>query len=138
MLLPFTLLSSCATTVQSRSSEAISFKPDVVRLDIDMADFELLGDVEISVEYRSYLGFITSIDKVNGEVYDRHSKQLLNVSHLSFKYEGKLSKSLYKVIETYPDADYIMPLYTKTTRKNLFLGSSVTKTAKFKAYKFKH
>lgn len=130
-------LSSCASVSISRRSDTISFKPTEVRLDIDMDDFELLGDVEVSIDYRTYLGVFTSIDMVNNELYDQRNKQNISVSNLSLAYKGRLSKAMYKVFETYPETDYIMPVYVKNQTHNMFLGSSVNKVAKFKAYKFK-
>ncbi|MFI3318176.1 MAG: hypothetical protein SNH88_03210 [Rikenellaceae bacterium] len=130
-------LSSCGSTSIVRSSDAISFKPTEVRLDLEMTDFVLLGDVEVSIDKRTYLGVFTSIDKVNGEEYNRREKERLRVSNLRFAYEGTLSKALYKITEKYPDADYILPVYSSQKKNQLFLGSITTTNAKFKVYKFK-
>ncbi len=132
------LFSSCGSTMTSHKASAISFEPDVVRLDVTLDDFEYLGSVEVSVDYRTYLGVITSVDMVNGEAY-MGSREATSVSFSginNMKFAGPISKSLYKVIETYPDADYYVPTVSQKKTNQLFLGSSSSYQMTFKAYKF--
>ena len=115
ILLPILLLvavlgTSCVSqhNVERNYSE---FKPDQVRLYMTMADYQYLGDVTVDVEYTTYLGIFRKIRMVNGEPYD---PRFYHETHIGFRGNvsrqlGLLKKALYKVTDTYPNADYIMP-----------------------------
>jgi hypothetical protein len=120
------------------ATRTTDLSPDIVRLDLTLSDFEFLGEVNINVEYRTYLKGITVYESINGEVYNRRLSR-----HVSFAGKSPvvlsfpLRKATYKVIETYPDADYYVPVFTDRISDNLFLGSRIKEEAVFKVYKLK-
>lgn len=84
------------------------FRPDVVRLNLTLDDYQYLGDITVDVEYKTYFG-IQKIYTVNGEPYD---PRFYRETHISFGRNinlGPLSKALYKVTDTYPNADFVVP-----------------------------
>jgi len=84
------------------------FRPDIVRLNLTMDDYQYLGDVTIDVEYKIYLGIFRKILTVNGEPYD---PRVYHQTDIAFRHNvklGPLTKALYKVPETYPNADFMM------------------------------
>ena len=68
-----TCLSSCSITKHS------AFSPGTTQLTIQMSDLEYIGETEISVEYRKYLGIIDITDSINGEAYTTTAKQVTEV-----------------------------------------------------------
>lgn len=132
-LLMLLILSSCGTL-----EKTAVFRPNDVRLNIGMNDLTYLGEVEVSVSYRTYLGFIRVIDQVNGEPYSS-----FNIKKTSFNQNmngilsGPINKATYKAINVYPDATYFQPIYKTAHKNRLFLGKEVTTTATIRAYKFK-
>ncbi len=127
----FLLATSCGTITKNRS---YSFND--VRLEVGMNDLQYLGEQEISVEYTSYLWCITSVEKVNGEVYNPSNRKELAIPGGRFS-TGKLNKAAYKLVETYPEAVYFQVVYKSKTSDRLFLGSTIRETAKVRAYKLK-
>ena len=127
------MLVSCGTLDRAKS-----FGPDDVRLNIGMDDLAYVGQVEVNVTYRTYLGFIRVIDQVNGEDYSSFAVKKADFnSHAGLALGGPIRKATYKAMETFPEAAYFLPVY-KTVRKNrLFLGSETTTTAVIRAYKFR-
>lgn len=120
------------------AAKTTDLSPDIVRLNLSLSDFEFLGEVKINVEYRTYLKGIMVYESINGEVYNRRLCRHVNFAgkspvFLSFP----LRKAAYKVIETYPDADYYIPVFTNGISENLFLGSRIKEEAVFKVYKLK-
>ena len=57
-------MASCGTVQRSNSFE---IKNTRLRLDMTMDDLNYLGESEISVEYDTYLGVFTKLQKVNGQ-----------------------------------------------------------------------
>lgn len=102
-----------------------------------MNDLEYLGDAEISIEYNTYLGIFSSIEKINGEVYNPTEKHMLKLPGDNFLHSSKLSLAAYKLVELYPEAVYFQVVFeTKDTQK-LFLGSTKREYAKIRAYNIK-
>lgn len=127
-------LASCSVTRHS------AFAPGVTQLTLQMDDLEYLGESEISVEYRRYLGFIAITDKVNGEVYKRDGIKRFPIyinQSASDELLPKLGRAAYKLAEEFPQADYFIVTSQTKQRYQLFLGSHVTSKAKVKAYSFK-
>ena len=95
-------LVSCGT-VQTNKPFAVG---DVL-LEMNMDDLNFLGESEISVEYDTYLGFITKIRKVNGELYDPLNTRKLTIptQGLALSSEG-MDLAAYKVLEDYPQATF--------------------------------
>jgi hypothetical protein len=99
-----------------------------------MADFEYLGETEISVEYRTYLGVFRSIDVINGEKYDGKKTVYTKLPGCT---SLVLNRAAYKVWEEYPDADYLVVSRSQRSTERLLLGGEVKTSAKVKAYKLK-
>lgn len=118
-------------------SKNVSYSYDTVRLEMSMSDLEYLGETEISVEYTSYLGIFTSIEKVNGEVYDPTHKRLLKLPSDGKIKSGKLQLAAYKLVELYPDAVYFQVVFETKDKDKLFLGSTNKERAKVRAYNIK-
>ncbi|MBQ8367248.1 MAG: hypothetical protein IJX40_05875 [Alistipes sp.] len=115
-----------------------AYKPDAVQLNLSMDDLEKLGEVEISVEYRTYLGFIRAIDTINGIPYDGKVHRSVAVpSYLAGMVTAPLDRALYKVFEEYPDAEYLVISNATRQKEVLFLGGESVAKAKVKVYKFK-
>lgn len=134
IMIGIVLMSSCGTV-----TKLSVFRPDDIRLNVDMGDLEYIGETEISVSYSTYLGFISITDKVNGEDYSYFEKKIAKLAYpVGRLFGGKLNKAAYKVLEDYPEATYFMPVCTKKEINRLFLGREVTRTAKIRAYKFKN
>jgi hypothetical protein len=112
------------------------FKPDQVRLYMTMADYQYLGDVTVDVEYTTYLGIFRKIKTVNGEPYD---PRFYHVTNIGFRGNinrklGALKKALYKVTETYPNADYIMPASYNDVVEHMFGGRTHKRSMVVKVY----
>ena len=124
---------SCGT-VQTNKPFAVGS----VRLEMSMDDLNYLGESEISVEYDTYLGFITKIRKVNGELYDPLNTRKLTIptQGLALSSEG-MDLAAYKVLEDYPQATFFQVVFERTEKEQLFLGSVKKTTAKVRAYSFK-
>lgn len=126
-------ISSCGTVDKSNV-----FRPDNVRLNIAMSDLAYMGEVEVSISYRTYLGFIRVIDQVNGESYNSFDVKKANFGKdAGCLLYGPIKKATYKAIQEYPEATYFQPVYKTIHKNRLFLGSEVTTTAIIRAYKFK-
>ena len=138
ILLPILLLvavigTSCVSqhNVEKNYSE---FRPDQVRLYLTMNDYQYLGDVTIDVEYKTYFGIFRKILTVNGEPYN---PRFYHNTQISFGHKvrlGILKKALYKVPETYPNADYIMPASFNDIVEHMPAGRIHHKTMTLKVY----
>ena len=62
--LAVTVLASCSVVKHG------AYAPDRIQMNIELSDLVFLGETEISVEYDTYLGIFSRIDKINGEPYD--------------------------------------------------------------------
>lgn len=124
-------LSACSVTRHR------PYSMDGTRLNVTMDDLEYLGETEISVDYRKYIGFISVIDAINGKVYDRVEAKKLELSNVPEGLYRYLDRASYKLVEDFPEADYYIVTMQKISRTRLFLGSDVTVRARIKAYRFK-
>ncbi len=135
------LLAACSMTLASCSVSRVSVSsPGRVHMEVTMDDFEYLGESEISVEYRTYLGFIRIVDMVNGEPKDRQHTSKLSANNgvpVFTKIPAVFNRAAYKLAEEFPEAEYFRVVTTKTEKTRLFLGGSAVKTAKVKAYRLK-
>lgn len=121
---------SCSTT------RHCAFAPSETQLSLQMTDLEYLGETEVSVEYRRYLGFITVTDVINGEINNREVISRFPI-HSSQELLPKLDRATYILKEMFPYADYFIVTSQTRERHQLFLGSQVKVTAKVKAYLLK-
>ena len=126
---------SCGTIQRSNSFE---IKNTRLRLDMTMDDLNYLGESEISVEYDTYLGIITKLQKVNGEPYDPFHTRRLSIPTQSWSLKGRgLDLAASKLLDDYPDATYFQVIFKTTEKERLFLGSVKKTTAKVRAYSLK-
>lgn len=132
-------MSSCAGTYNYSKAKSVSFSPDRVELKLTMNDYQYLGEVEISVDYKTYLGFITYTEKVNNEPYRRYhqEKYVTLKGDKDFCVMGKIKKAMYKVLETYPNADYYIPVSSVKKMDWMILGSKTNYVLTVKCYKLK-
>lgn len=118
-----------------------TYAPSSVRLDLQMSDFEYLGDAEISIDYRTYIGgAIRVIDDINGQPYDGKEIRRTNLSGKSApsqRLKGLLRRASFKVLEDYPQADYCMVVNQEKRTERLFLGNEIHCRAVIKVYKLK-
>lgn len=133
LLLIAVIGTSCVSqhNVEKNYSE---LRPDIVRLYMTMDDYQYLGDVTIDIEYKTYLGIFRKILTVNGEPYD---PRFYHNTQISFTHKiklGLLRKSLYKVAETYPEADYLMPVSFNDIVEHMPGGRIHKQTLVIKAY----
>ncbi|MBP5396870.1 MAG: hypothetical protein J6Y34_07760 [Bacteroidales bacterium] len=131
---------SCSGLRTFQQVQGVSITPDFVRLDINFDNMQPLGETTISIETRTYLGFITVLDKVNGVEYDRRNQRtaMLKGDGLNIRLAGNLRKALVKVLDEYPGADYYVVTSAKVETNQMFLGKEQTKTMVVKAYKYMH
>ena len=133
LLLTVVLGTSCVS--QSRIEHNYSeLRPDIVRLYMTMDDYQYLGDVTIDVEYKTYLGMFRKILTVNGEPYDPRFYRETNISFTHFVKLGPLNKALYKVADTYPNADYLMPASSSDNIEHMFGGRIHHRSMTIKVY----
>jgi len=115
-----------------------SFTPHHVKLNLSMNDFEYLGETEISVSKRTYLGMFTCLDSINGVYKDIHHKTFTTLyGNHNIQINKNLNQAVYKVIEQYPTADYFVSVSHTKEETRLFGGSRITYKAVIKAYKLK-
>ncbi len=127
-------LTSCSVT-RNRM-----YGPDATRLNLTMDDLEYLGETEISVDYRTYIGFISVIDQINGVPYDREEIKTVKIGDkqdVSLRLYGKLRRANFKLLEEFPDGEYFVVVNQTKSVTRWFLGSAVTVRAKVKAYSLK-
>lgn len=129
-------MSSCIGTYNTKSSRTASFYPNLVWYELTSDDMELLGEMEISISYRRYLGIFRVYDKINGEDVNRrvintvslYGDKNVPLSHI-------LKRALYEVHIQYPEADFLIPVFETEQKEIMFLGRRVEKRAKIRAYK---
>lgn len=135
----FTLLAVLALTtscVSQKNNSGFAVKPNEVRLEIGMDDLTYLGTVNVEIEYKKY-GAITKIYTVNGTNYD---PRYFTETTLSVKLPmgaGMLQKALYKVQDTYPDAEFAIPVNHRKEVMYMNGGRIIKETMAVKTYKLK-
>ena len=106
-----------------------------IRLEMSMDDLTFLGESEISVEYDTYFGVITKIQKVNEVLFDPLNTKRLNIPMQGLSLSSKgMDLAAYKVLMDYPQATYFQVVFERTETEKLFLGSVNKTTAKVRAY----
>ena len=132
------IFSSCAITDTEKNSGSMNLMPDRVEMHVSLDDYEMLGEMEVSIKYSRYFGLIKIIQSINEEPYERRNKQTMEVYGLEgIKIRNDLERALYKVHEKYPSGDFIVPVYTIEEKEKMFLGRRVKKRLKVKIYKTK-
>ena len=136
-LMSILLLSFSSCVGYRHMSGVRTFTDATYRVNTNINDYTLLGETEITVELRTYLGIIKVIDKVNGEEFNRTDQKIVSLEGMlqAVRMDNSISKAMYKALEEYPDADYYMPVSTKIEIEKLFLGNHKLETVRVKAYK---
>lgn len=138
LLVTAVILSSCSNYYTLSERRSVSLTPDIVRLNINLSDFEYLGKTEISVRSREYLGFINRIDSINNRPFNYRDQRLVQLTGpRDIRLGSDMQKAAYKVLDEFPDATYyvVSSDYTKVHR--LFLGKWSMHTMEIQAYKYK-
>jgi len=130
------LFTSCMGTNTIKSSRTASFYPDIVRYDLTSADIEYLGEMDISVAYRRYLGVFRVFEQINDEEVSNRTRNSISLyGDKNLPVGPLLRRAMYDVHARYPEADFLIPVYVIDEVETLFLGRKVRKSAKIKAYK---
>ncbi len=128
-----TLATSCVSQHNVNRAYA-PLKPNQVRLNVTMADYEYLGDVTMEVVYKHY-GLWRKVLTINGVKYD---PRYFSKTQLDFTKRVKMSnlmkKACYKVVETYPEVDYIVPASFKKEYEHMFAGRNIKETFTVKVF----
>lgn len=127
-------LASCSVTRYK------AFAPSSTQLNLQMDNLEYLGETTISVEYSVYMGAFVSINKVNGEDYNKDEIKFFPIYNNAGVVDNllpNLQRASFKLAEEYPSADYFIVVNQTEEKHRLFLGSQVKTTARIKAYSLK-
>lgn len=131
------LASSCVSQ-RKVSTEAAAFRPDVVRLNMTMEDYEYLGNVTVSAEYTRYLGIFVKVRYINDNPYNSRFKTYTKINMDSkFSISSYLHQALYKVTEQYPNADYVVPASYKAEKRLMNGGRYVREEMTVKVFRLK-
>lgn len=96
-----------------------------------------VGETTVEVDYRTYLYFIRTIDKVNGVAYDRTNKRHAVLKGLRGARRPLYHKVLGKVLAENPGATYFRVVREERVTDRLFLGSISKLKLTVRAYKSK-
>jgi hypothetical protein len=129
-------MASCLGTSKSSVASNRPMNADQIRLDLKMEDFQLLGEEQYNIVYRTYFGIFNFVDSLNGKSVER--RNLKTISFSSFpSLNRKFTRAIAPIVEKYPQVDFITPIYSTVQSNHMFLGSKNKFTVKVKAYKFK-
>lgn len=130
------LLTSC---VSQHTVNRHAYRPDFVQLRLSMDDYEYLGEVTVETEYKIYLGIFRKMLTVNGEPYDPRTYTSTYLSLYPHRHTShRIDRAMYKVLDIYPDADYIIPgAYKKSVDHMMIGGRIVREQQTVKVYKLK-
>ena len=128
------LFASCGTTTRTRS-----FSPQVTHLQYTNDDLEFVGEMEVSVNYSTWLGVFYQIHTLNGVEYDSSAKKKAQFTNgVSIPtMNGKLNKAAYAVVEKFPEARFYQVVRVTSEKEKLFLGNEITRKALIRAYKLR-
>ena len=137
MVLVALSISSCSNYYTYNSKRTTSLTPDFVRLDVSLSDFEYLGQTEISVQTRKYLGVIQVIDSINNRLYNYRDVRLTNLQGKGdIRLSGEMRRAAYKVIDEFPEATYYIISSDYAQVNRLFLGRRVNRRMEIQAFKY--
>ena len=98
---------------------------------------QVVGETTVEVDYRTYLYCIRTIDKVNGQAYDRTNKRHAVLKGLRGARRPLYHKVLGKVLDENPDATYFRVVREQRVTNRLFLGNNSKLKLTVRAYKYK-
>lgn len=128
-------LSSC---VSHHAVNKTYFRPDEVRLELNMQDMEYVGQVTVETEYKRYLGLLIKMLTINGEPYNSRQYTISDLALNPYVHCSKyIQKALYKVTDTYPEADYAIPTFYKKEVEHMFGGKIIKESMIIKVYRLK-
>ncbi|GEM_PF-1017336 len=137
LLSAMVVLSSCVSQ-RTTTNQYSPFTPDEKRLYLTMNDYEYLGDIQLEVSYKTYFGSIHKILTVNGEAYNPRFYRLTNISwDKKVKMSKVMRRALYKVTDTYPTADFIIPASQNVVHNNMFGGKEISETMTVKVFRLR-
>jgi len=109
-------------------------KPDIVRLDVTMADYEYLGDVTMEVVYKHY-GLWRKVISINGVKYDPRYYTMTTIDFTkNIKMSNLMRKACYKIVDTYPNADYIVASSSRKEYQHMLAGRNIKETMTVKVF----
>ena len=131
-------LTSCSNFYTYSSKRSVSLTPDIVRLDVGIDDFEYLGQTEISVTSREYLGFIRVIDSINNRAYNYRDVRVTELyGPRDVKLPNDMKRAAYKVVDEFPEASYYVIINDYQQINRGFLGKKQVRRMEIQAFKYK-
>lgn len=128
------LMTSCVSQREVNRNYSSPFRPNVIRLDMTMDDYEYLGQVTVEVEYKLYLGIFKKNLTINGENYNPRQFRVTNLNLYPYSNTSVFRKALYKVVDLYPNADYIVLASKQKEIQHMFGGRIVKETMTVKVF----
>jgi len=137
-------LSSCIGISTKKSLQDSPLNANF-RFEMRWSDLEYVGEVKASASWTTYIGVFKVHNYTSNIKYSFDGgKAFLGGGSVnpfsSSKTDALVKRALYEEIEKDPllqDADFIIPVQTKTETIKMFLGSKQTQTVKAKLYKLK-
>jgi hypothetical protein len=134
-------LSSCIGISTTKSLQNSPLNADF-RFQMQWSDLEYVGEVKATANWTQYLGVLKVSNYTSNIKYTfEGGKTFLGGGLLgNGKTDQLVKRALYDAIEKDPalqEADFIIPVQTKTESTRMFLGAKKVQTVKAKLYKLK-
>ncbi len=134
-------LSSCIGISTTKTLQNSPLNADF-RFQMQWSDLEYVGEVKATANWTQYLGVLKVSNYTSNIKYTfEGGKTFLGGGLLgSGKTDMLVKRALYDAIEKDPalqEADFIIPVQTKTETTKMFLGTKKVQTVKAKLYKLK-
>jgi hypothetical protein len=134
-------LSSCIGISTTKSLQNSPLNADF-RFQMQWSDLEYVGEVKATANWTQYLGLLKVSNYTSNITYTfEGGKTFLGGGLLgNGKTDMLVKRALYDAIEKDPalqEADFIIPVQTKTETTRMFLGAKKVQTVKAKLYKLK-
>lgn len=112
-------------------------RPNYIRLDVTMDDYQYLGDVTMEVVYKNY-GLWKKVLTINGVNYDPRYYTKTKIAFPKHICMSKwMRRACYKIVDTYPEADYIVPASSRKEYEHMMGGRNIKETLNVKVFKLK-
>lgn len=137
------VLGSCSVHHSRKAFRSSDFSPDIVRMNVYLDDFILLGEEEVSIAYSRYFGLFKTMETINGKPFKRREQKVLATYAVQpfdktwIETDKHLGLALYGIQKQYPEAEMIVPIYKASHTHKMFLGSKITKVMRVKVYKMR-
>ena len=134
-------LSSCIGISTTKSLQNSPLNADF-RFQMQWSDLEYVGEVKATANWTQYLGVLKVSNYTSNITYTfEGGKTFLGGGLIgNGKTDRLVKRALYDAIEKDPalqEADFIIPVQTKTETTRMFLGAKKVQTVKAKLYKLK-